>query len=175
LDFSRLRPGEIIASLGGLALFVFLFLDWLGEEGSDVGLSGWDYLGVDVTGFIVFLASGIALFLGVSAALGRRNPLFSLPWGGPTTVLGVLAFDIVLWRLFTVPDGSQVQFGLFLGLVSAAAIAVGGYRTLQEGGSDPLGIGGVAPATTRRIIRKPAAKPKPAAKRKPAARRRSAR
>jgi hypothetical protein len=28
LDSSRLRRGEIVAGLGGVALFVFLFFDW---------------------------------------------------------------------------------------------------------------------------------------------------
>jgi hypothetical protein len=147
-----MRTGEITASLGGIALFVFLFFDWIGAKGdSDAGLSGWDYLGTDVTGFLVFLAAILAVSLGTGAALGRRNKLFGKPFGGPTTVLGALAFDIVVWRLFTVPPGGELAFGIFLGLIAAAAITVGGYMTLQDGGIDPLGIGGAggSTATTR--------------------------
>ncbi len=149
MDFGKLRTGEIVASIGGIALFIVLFFDWIGAEGSDEGVSGWDYLGADVTGFIVFLAVLVSLWLGIGAALGLRNPLFGTTWGGPTTVLGVLAFDIALWRMFTVPDGGELSIGIFLGMIAAAAVTAGGYMTLQDGGSDPLGIGGTSKATTR--------------------------
>lgn len=190
MDFSKLRTGEIVAPLSGIALFVFLFLDWVGAEDSDEGLSGWDYLGGDVTGFLVFLAIGLSLFLGAAAASGRRNPIGSWPWGGPTTVLGVLSFDIVLWRLFTVPEGGELSIGIFLGLLAAAGLAVGGYLTMREGGVDPLATtsGGTATrpaatggssATTSSATTKRAATKKPAAKKraakKSAAKKRAAR
>jgi hypothetical protein len=184
LDFSKLRTGEIVAPLSGIALFVILFLDWVGAEDSDEGLSGWDYLGGDVTGFLVFLAIGLSVTLGVLAAADRRNPIGSWPWGGPTAALGLLAFDIVLWRFFTVPEGGELGVGLFLGLLAAAGIAAGGYLTLREGGIDPLGIGGgSSTATTRQATTRETssassrrvAKKKPAAKRKAAAKRRAAR
>jgi hypothetical protein len=176
LDFSKLRTGEIVASLSGIGLFVFLFFDWVGIDGSDAGDSGWDYLGGDTTGFIVFLAAILAVTLGLLAAAGRRRPIGSWPWGGPTTALGVLAFDIVVWRLFTVPEGQGLDVGIFFGLAAAAGIAAGGYLTLREGGIDLL-AGSDSSATTRRrpAATKPAAKKKAAAKRKPAASRRSAR
>ena len=165
MDASKLRTGEITAALGGLALFIILFFNWVGAEGSDEGLSGWDYLGGDVTGFIVFLAATVAMTLGVLASLERRRPMGNWPWGGPTTALGVLAFDIVIWRLFTVPDGGELKVGIFLGLIAAGAIAVGGYLTLREGGRDLLAGG--APArrssgatTTKAVAKKPAAKRK---------------
>jgi hypothetical protein len=63
LDSSRLRTGEIVAGIAGIALFVFLFFDWFaaGEEGFDTGgVSGWDGLGTDVTGFIVFWPPSLA-------------------------------------------------------------------------------------------------------------------
>jgi hypothetical protein len=74
LDSSRLRTGEIVAGIAGVALFVFPFFDWFaaGEEGFDTGgVSGWDGFGTDVTGFIVFLAAaaGPALAYGAFIAL----------------------------------------------------------------------------------------------------------
>jgi hypothetical protein len=87
------------------------------------------------------------------------------PWGGPTTALGVLAFDIIVWRLFTVPDGGELKVGIFLGLIAAGAIAVGGYLTLREGGLDLLAGGSSArrssgATTTRAVAKKPAVKRK---------------
>lgn len=169
MDSSNLRTGEITAALGGVALFVILFFDWID------GFSGWDYLGIDVTGFIVFLTAITAVTLGVLAALDRRNAPFGWAWGGPTTVLGVLAFDIVVWRMFANGD-ADLAVGIFLGLIATAAIAAGGYMTLQDGGRDPLGIGGGPSATTTRVsagsttATRSAPKKKAAAKRKAAAR-----
>ena len=189
MDTSKLRTGEIVASLGGLALFVILFLDWVGAEGTDEALSGWDYLGEDVTGFIVFLAIVVSLYLGCAGAAGRRNRLGNWPWGGPTAALGVLAFDIVVWRLFTaegvVGIGGELEFGIFLGLFAAAAIAVGGFMTMAEGGVDPFGLrsaGGATATTTRSTATTKPAASKPAAKKaaakrraKPTAKKRAAR
>lgn len=62
MELSRLRTGEIVAGIGGVALFVFLFFDWFGggaEVSGNVlngtatishpGISGWEPL-VDVSG-----------------------------------------------------------------------------------------------------------------------------
>jgi hypothetical protein len=188
VDTSKLRTGEIVAPASAIALFVFLFIDWIGAEGSDEGLSGWDYLGGDVTGFIVFLAVITALMLGGMAAAGRRTPMGGWPWGGPTTALGILSFDIILWRLFTVPDGGELNVGIFLGLLAAAGIAAGGYLTLRDGGLDllagrsgaptrPVASSGATttrssasttprPATKKRAAKKRAAKKRAAAKRR---------
>jgi hypothetical protein len=172
LDFSKVRTGEITAALGGAALFVFLFFDWVD------GVSGWDYLGIDVTGFIVFLAAITGITLGLLAALERRTAPFGWVWGGPTTVLGVLAFDIVIWRMFANGE-ADLAVGIFLGLIAAAALVVGGYMTLQDGGRDPLGLGGgTATAPTRAATASRSStttRKKTAAKRKPAAKRRAAR
>lgn len=172
MDTSRLRTGEIVAALGGLALFIFLFVDWYGldvdidEDSGAVpdfpGASGWESFGGDVTGFIVFFAAITAITLGALALAGRRRPMLGAPWGGPTAVLGVLAFDIVLWKILSVPEGLDLEFGIFLGLASAAAIAVGGYLTLAEGGIDPLGVraaGGSGTATASSSTAGAAARP----------------
>ena len=87
LDSSRLRTGEIVAGIGGVALFVFLFFDWFGGgaevSGSLVngtatlshpGISGWDAL-TDLPGFLIILSgiSGIALaYLAVGRPAGQH-------------------------------------------------------------------------------------------------------
>jgi hypothetical protein len=208
LDFSKLRTGEIVASLGGVALFVFMFFDWFATDidvpaagqsapgFDDVShgvvakadqptVDGWDALGGDVTGFIVFLAAILAITIGVLALTNRRRGIGGAPWGGPTTAFGVLAFDIIVWRMFAIPPPSdELKAGVFLGLLAAAAIVAGGYMILREGGLDLLASGGSSRSsgssrttTTKKAAakRKPKAKAKPAAKRRATSSRRSAR
>jgi len=157
MDFSRLRQGEIIAGIAGVALFVFMFLDWfeggaasaqleteeipgLGEVPTGVGteaegISAWDAL-QDFSGFLIALAavSGVAL-TGLAAA-GRRVNVGDLPRGCATAALGSLAVALILWRMLANPG--DLEFGIFLGLAAAIAIAVGATLALREGGFEPL-------------------------------------
>jgi hypothetical protein len=135
LDTQRLRQGEIVAGIGGLALFIFLFLDWFGL--GDAGVSGWDSLGGDVTGFIVGLTAISGIMLGVLAAAGSRLNI-PVPRGGITAALGWLTVGIILWRILATPDEADIKFGLFLGLAAAVAIAVGATLVLREDGYEPL-------------------------------------
>ena len=138
LDFSRLRTGEIVAGIAGIALFVFLFFDWFaaGEEGFDTGgVSGWDGLGTDVTGFIVFLAAVAGPALALLAMAGQKLNV-PAPRGTGTAVLGLLTVAIIVWRIFANPGDLKV--GLFLGLAAAIAISAGALMALREDGIEAL-------------------------------------
>lgn len=154
MDSSQLRTGEIVAGIGGIALFVFLFFDWY-SGGAEVtgnvlsgtasvshpGISGWDAL-TDLPGFLIILSgvSGIAL-LALAAAGQRVN--IPLQRGMFTATLGTLAVLLILWRM--VAGSPTLKIGIFLGLAAAVAIAWGALAALMEGGFQPL----VAAAGTR--------------------------
>jgi hypothetical protein len=138
LDSSRLRTGEIVAGIAGIALFVFLFFDWFaaGEEGFDTGgVSGWDGLGTDVTGCIVFLAAVAGPALALLAMSGQRFNV-PAPRGAGTAALGLLTVAIIVWRIFANPGDLKV--GLFLGLAAAIALAAGALLALREDGIEAL-------------------------------------
>jgi hypothetical protein len=138
LDSSRLRTGEMVAGIAGIALFVFLFFDWFsaGVEGFDTGgVSGWDGLGTDVTGFIVFLAAVAGPALALLAMSGQRFNV-PAPRGAGTAALGLLTVAIIVWRIFANPGDLKV--GLFLGLAAAIAIAAGALMALREDGIEAL-------------------------------------
>jgi hypothetical protein len=129
LDFSRLRNGEIVAAVGGLALFIFMFFHWFGG-----GVSAWDAL-QDFSGFLIALAAVSGVALGALAAAGQR---INLPFqrGIGTLVLGNLAVLLILWRILANPGDLKV--GIFLGLIAAAGIAIGAWMALREDGFEPL-------------------------------------
>ena len=138
MDFSRLRTGEQIAGIGGLALFILLFFDWYGAGGGfdEGGLSGWDALGGDGTGFIVALTAVAGIALVVLAASGQRLNV-PLRRGAITAVLGSLSVAIILWRL--IANGqADLKVGIFLGLIAAGAVAYGAIQALREDGFEPL-------------------------------------
>jgi hypothetical protein len=159
LDFARLRTGEIVAAAGGLALLLFMFMNWfdaggggvpvqdvpgLDEQGvgaveePDTGISGWDAL-TDFDGFLITMAALSGVALGILAAAGKRIRLGGLPRGEVTAFLGTLAALLILWRIFAQPiPGADLKIGIFLGLAAAVAIAVGALMALAEDGFEPL-------------------------------------
>lgn len=190
MDFSRLRQGEIVAGIAGAALIIFLFLPWysLGIEAPGVELpdipgidegpiappdvdvdddaSGWDSL-TDIDGFLIAAAGLAGVALALLAGAGRRLNLGGLPRGYMTAGLGALATALIVWRIFAQPiPGSDLEIGIFLGLVAALGVTAGAAMALREGGFEPLVVDSSRPARRKR----PAAK-KPAAKKKSAARR----
>jgi hypothetical protein len=142
LDSSRLRTGEIVAGIGGVALFVFLFFDWVSGgavvTGNVVithpGISGWDYL-TDLTGFLIILSGVSGIALAYLAAAGQRVNA-PVPRGLVTAQLGVLAVLLILWRMFA--GSPTLKIGIFLGLAAAVAIAFGALMALAEDGFRPL-------------------------------------
>jgi hypothetical protein len=169
LDSSRLRTGEIVAGIGGLALFVFLFFDWFGGgaevSGSLVngtatlshpGISGWDAL-IDLPGFLIILSGVSGLALAYLAATGQRVNA-PVRRGAVTALLGLLAVLLILWRMFA--GSPTLKIGVFLGLAAAIAITAGALMALREDGFEPLVA--VAGGRTRAVAAgAPAAAPTP--------------
>jgi hypothetical protein len=158
LDFSRLRSGEIVAVVGGVALFIFMFFDWFGggveittggtqevpgigevptgvPSVEETGVSGWDAL-EDFSGFLIALAAVSGVALGGLAAAGRRLNLGGVERGAGTAALGSLAVLLILWRFFANPG--DLKIGIFLGLAAAITIAIGALIALLEQGFEPL-------------------------------------
>jgi hypothetical protein len=129
--------GEIVAGIGGILLFAFLFFDWFssGNPFGGSGIDGWDGLGGDFTGFIVALTCVAGPALAALALAGQRVNI-PLPRGAVTAVLGSLSVLIILWRFFANPGDLKV--GIFLGLAAAVAVAVGAVMALREDGFELL-------------------------------------
>jgi hypothetical protein len=147
LDSSRLRTGEIVAGIGGVALFVFLFFDWFGG-GAEVtgslvngtatlshpGVSGWDAL-TDLPGFLIILSGVSGIALASLAAAGQRVNI-PVRRGAITALLGTLAVLLILWRM--VAGSPTLKIGVFLGLGAAIAVTAGALMALGEDGFQPL-------------------------------------
>lgn len=156
MDTSRVSLGEMIAAAGGLVVLVCMFLPWFdgtlsGRGAANVPVpttTGWEAYGGVFDVLIVVLAA-----LPIVIAVGRANDsLPPLPLEQGTLVLGagVLLFAIVALRLIDPPDAIDVDIpGLeldtsrklagFLAVLSAAAIAAGGYlqRAVRRVGFEP--------------------------------------
>lgn len=151
MDVDKLNTGEKIAGVSAVLLFIFMFFDWFGVEvsgaggvsGSVPGAGGSAWEALDFIPIVLVIAIVVALanvFLRLSDS--DYEPPVSM--NVAVAVLGGLSTLLVLFRVIDPPnfgsfgglsvDGT-VAFGIFLGLVSAAGIAYGGYRGMQEEGA----------------------------------------
>jgi hypothetical protein len=124
----NLRPGELVGAIGGLGLLVSTFLPWYSAGGENA--TAWQAFG-----FIdVFLAASAVIGLSVGICV-LANVSVSYPVAGSSvaTGFGAVAFILIVIRLIDPPGGGDVgiEIGAWLGLVSAIAVAIGGYLGMQ--------------------------------------------
>jgi hypothetical protein len=150
MDLDRLNTGEKVAAGSAILLFVFMFFDWFGVEVSGVGAfsgtvpgaggSAWDAL--DFIPIVLVIAIVAALGL---AALRLTDSAYEPPVPASTvvTILGAISVLLILFRIVDPPSfgsfggvsvDATLDVGIFLGLISAAGIAYGGYSAMREEG-----------------------------------------
>ncbi|MGI8775777.1 MAG: hypothetical protein ACR2KQ_12400 [Actinomycetota bacterium] len=144
MDLSRLTTSHKIGLAGAVGLLISSFLPWYSV--SVFSISGWNSGFLAWLGILLGLAAGVILAL---KAFGKQD----VRAGGfapeqLALALGALSLVFIILRLLT--QSSAVAFGLFLGLLSAAAIAYGAYKAMTDAGmsvddmKDRFGSGGAA-------------------------------
>jgi hypothetical protein len=181
MDLSKLRAGELLAGVAGIALLIVMFLPWYGLAGLSEPFGGAlaRQAGISTTAnaWRAFDLIDILLFLTVVAAVGSAviaatQQSVALPVAASVivTALGVLVALLVLYRLVNEPGSDQfidLRLGAYLGFVLCALVALGGFLSMQEEGTsfgqaaDRLQGGGAAPP--------PPASPQPPPQTPPAA------
>jgi hypothetical protein len=151
MDVDKLNTGEKIAGVSAILLFIFMFFDWFGVEisgedgsvsfGSGAGGSAWDALDfIPIILVITIVVALINVFLRASDS--EYEPPVSM--NVAVAVLGGLSTLLVLFRIISPPSfgtfggvsvDATLEFGIFLGLITAIGIAYGGYRGMQEEGA----------------------------------------
>ncbi len=120
MEAKRVGQGRLIAGVGGLALFGFLFLPWFSAAG--VNETGWQ--GQSSTDIYMLITAMVA----VAAALpGTRAELVpGATMSGAAALLGGVATVLLIWLSFIdVPAGEGREVGIYLALVAAIAITIG--------------------------------------------------
>jgi uncharacterized membrane protein len=137
-----LSQGQIIAVVGAAALLVAMFLPWIGISGPSIpagipvpsGVSTstsenvWKGSTLDIYLLITVIVAALPALLALTDAAEEFSFL-----SAATFLLGVVAIILVA-AFLTVdfPDGADRKIGAFIGLGAAIAIAIGGFRAMQE-------------------------------------------
>jgi hypothetical protein len=124
MEAKRVGQGRLVAGLGGLLLFGFLFLPWFSAGG--LNESGWE--GQSSTDIYMLITAMVA----VAAALPGTRALLvpGVTMSGAAALLGGVAVVLLIWLSFIdVPSGEGREVGIYLALVAAILIAVGGFMS----------------------------------------------
>jgi hypothetical protein len=116
--------------VSGLGLLVSSFLPWY--SAGDENATAWQAFSlVDI-----FIAAAAVAALSVGTCVLFRISV-SYPVAGSTvaTLFGSIALIVIAYRLLD-PPGSELdlEYGVWLGLIAAAGVTVGGYLGMQEVG-----------------------------------------
>jgi hypothetical protein len=146
-ELNRLRSGERIVAAGSIALFVFMFFfKWFGIKvpgivgayisaaGVSTSATAWHSLEVIRWLLLLTVLAGVALVVLVGGDRKLQSPI---SMSAIVAGLGALSTILVFYRvLLSHPfSHAEVKIGAWLGLVSCAVIAYGGYRAMTDEGT----------------------------------------
>jgi hypothetical protein len=162
MNLSRVRPADWLAGIGGLVLFVSLWLKWYGIDGGALtdgptvaaigttpipSITAWQaFSEIDV---LLALFALPAIGVPVSAALSNALPAIGVPVSaalskGPAapvaftviaTCASFLAVLLVLFRLLDQPGSNElvaVKYGAWIGLAGALLAFVGSWLAMAD-------------------------------------------
>jgi hypothetical protein len=148
MDLTRVSRGALIAGISGVALFIIMWLPWFGLLGAfgeiaegfavpgaaevDDNINAWQSF--DFIDLVLLAAVIVAVGLAVMTAMGSSVNL-PVAASALTAGIGVLATLLILYRILDPPFDADREIGVFLGLIAAAGIAVGGWLSMQEEGT----------------------------------------
>jgi hypothetical protein len=122
----RLSQGQMIAAVGAVVLLVATFLPWIGAAGQTENI--WKGPTLD----IYLLITAVVALLPALLALTDSAEEFSFV-SAATFLLGTVAVILVVaWLTVDFPSGPDRKLGAFIGLAAAIAVAIGGFRAMQE-------------------------------------------
>lgn len=150
MGLGRLSNGERISSGSAILLFAFMFLHWFGVKAINTsnllfairsvepGKNAWEALDYIPTVLLITILATLAV-----AALRATNALRkdSFPVNAVVAILGFVSVGLILFRIIdppvfrvepTITSEGAVQFPIFLALLAAAGIAVGGLQAMRE-------------------------------------------
>ncbi len=128
MDLSKLTTAGKIAGGAGIVLLINLFLPWYSigpfdANAFDAGFLAWFGTLVAVAGAVLLVIK--ALGVKTVEAGNLKTEHLALILGGLGVVLIILKFIV---------DSDFTSFGIFLGIIAAAAVAAAGWMAMKEAG-----------------------------------------
>lgn len=154
MDLNKLSTADRVIGGAAILFLIAMFLPWYGLDFGEFGSasnSGWDYF---LTGIIpLLLAIVMVAQIVVSKFTTTKLPEIPVPWGLVHLIAGaVIAVLLVLRTVIGADEGSggfevdlDRMWGLYVALVAALALGVGGFLKSKEPEDVSVGNGGYPP------------------------------
>lgn len=138
MDLTRLDRGLQIAGASAIALVVFMFFPWYGRTaaafpdavGFGVSLTAWRSFGI--LDIVLLAIAAFVVAVAFFEASGNRRMDMPIPASTLVAALGILAIILIAYRLIEPPFDLERRYGIYLGLLAAIGIAVGGRLAMGE-------------------------------------------
>jgi hypothetical protein len=143
VDLDRLRFGDWVMGIGGLAVLMVMLFDWyeisefvLAEQSAGaIGFNAWESFAVNDV--ILALAAVMAI---VAVVLTAMHPTAAVPLAlaSLTTLVAVIALVLIVIRVIWPPDltdgvvDTERAVGVWLGLVATAVLVAGCLASLRD-------------------------------------------
>jgi len=130
----RVQPSDWVTGIGGLVLFISIWLDWFkvgfgGVYGASVGASGMTATKLCL---LILLFSLIAIAVVVVRILEVDLDAIPVPMSLVVMAAGGLSLLIVVLRMIVHQDFLSLSYGIFVALIAAIAVVVGGVLMQRE-------------------------------------------
>ena len=131
----RVQPSDWVVGIGGLILFISIWLDWfkvsLGMPGygGSVGLSG---MSATKLCLLILLFALIAVAVVILRVVEVDLDAIPVPMAVVVMAAGGLSVLIVVLRMVIHQDFLSLSYGIFIALIAAIAVVVGGVLMQRE-------------------------------------------
>ncbi len=131
----RVQVSDWVTGIGGLVLFISIWLDWFkaagfgGIYGGSVGLSGMQ---ASKLCLLILLFSLIAIAVVVLRIVEVDLDAIPVPMSAVVMAAGGLSLLIVVLRMIIHQDFLSLSYGIFVALIAAIAVVVGGVLMQRE-------------------------------------------
>jgi peptidoglycan/LPS O-acetylase OafA/YrhL len=136
VDLNKLSTADKVIGASAILFLVALFMPWYGLSGGSN--NGWDYF---LTGILpLLIAAAMVAVIAIQRFTTTELPRPPIPWSQIHLIAGAVILVLLLLRVVITSDVEVLgesfdldrKYGLWIALIAATGLGVGGYLKNQE-------------------------------------------
>jgi hypothetical protein len=136
VDVNKLSTADKVIGASAILFLVALFMPWYGLGGGSN--NGWDYF---LTGILpLLIAAAMVAVIAIQRFTTTELPRPPIPWSQIHLIAGAVILVLLLLRVLITSDVEVLgesfdldrKYGLWIALIAAIGLGVGGYLKNQE-------------------------------------------